>query len=457
MSDDQHCCPHGEEGKKTLKEMNEGHVPQIQWGIDNLPDINPKKVLDVGCGGGIFSRLILEKYPGCEVTGLDLSELSVEHALEFNSEFVKAGRFAAVVGNVEKMPFENDEFDLVVSNASHFFWPDLQENIKEVSKVMKEGAVICLTAGIHFSEEPTKEQRDQFSCRNMVTDETLKGFMEAAGLQTCYKLQPGSTFATYIGVKGDNEGIKVKIRHGWDISAEGYSKRVVPGDFNEPGSIIWTDLILSQAPREGKLKILDVGTGPGVFATLMAKAGHDVVGVDISDKMLEEARQNSSDHGVHPEFIRMDSDHLDFPDGTFDMIINRNVFWIMPDPMAVYREWFRVLKSGGRIVYFDGGHPARPKDYDFKAEMGHMMDNKEEFEKKASFKADEYEAARGWKTELPLTFVERPLWDKEHAGEVGFKDIEVYEFFIEDYFAKYGNDYKGHEANGKFRLTATKP
>ncbi len=84
-----------------------------------------------------------------------------------------------------------------------------------------------------------------------------------------------------------------KIVHGWDISAEGYSKRVVQDDFISPGKEIWTDLILSKAPIEGKMKILDVGTGPGVFTTILSLAGHDLTGIDISEKMLEQARENS--------------------------------------------------------------------------------------------------------------------------------------------------------------------
>ena len=57
-----------------------------------------------------------------------------------------------------------------------------------------------------------------------------------------------------------------KIKHAWEISAEGYSKRVVVGDFKSPGKDIWTKLILEKAPRDGELKILDVGTGPGAFS-----------------------------------------------------------------------------------------------------------------------------------------------------------------------------------------------
>ncbi len=250
------------------------------------------------------------------------------------------------------------------------------------------------------------------------------------------------------------EELKSTIRKGWDASAKGYTN-VVSDDFHEPISREWTDLILSFAPSEGKMRILDVGTGPGVFATLMSKAGHDAVGIDISDSMLEEARNNSRLAGASPEFVRMDSDRLGFPDGSFDMIISRNVLWIMPDPTAVYKEWFRVLRPGGRLLYFDGAHPARDRDYDFKAHdlknIGRPQDGKPV---KTSVTKENYDVTRGWKKELPLSFVERPKWDLENAAEIGFVGIECADFPGVDSDPRYkdpGREYR------MFRFSASKP
>ena len=52
--------------------------------------------------------------------------------------------------------------------------------------------------------------------------------------------------------------------------------------------------MLSVAPADGRMDILDVGSGLGVFATLLALEGHHVIGIDISEKMLDEARANST-------------------------------------------------------------------------------------------------------------------------------------------------------------------
>lgn len=52
----------------------------------------------------------------------------------------------------------------------------------------------------------------------------------------------------------------------------------------------WFQELEKHLPENGKLKVLDVGTGTGFFAVLLAQAGHRVEGVDLTPAMLEEAR-----------------------------------------------------------------------------------------------------------------------------------------------------------------------
>lgn len=220
--------------------------------------------------------------------------------------------------------------------------------------------------------------------------------------------------------------LKEKIIHAWDISAEGYSKKIVPSDFVSPGKEIWTELLLSAAPVTGEMDILDVGTGPGVFAILLSLAGHHVTGIDISEKMLTEARENAARYGASPEYILMDSEDLTFPDRSFDMIVSRNVVWIMEEPEKVYRRWLQILKPGGRIVVFDTGHGKN----DFLTGFDH---NNEEYienyirqfgkEPPISFDRGRYEEARGWKRDLKLTYAERPQWDVDTLKKTGYTNV----------------------------------
>ncbi|MBP5685352.1 MAG: class I SAM-dependent methyltransferase [Candidatus Methanomethylophilaceae archaeon] len=196
------ACPHGDKGEETIEGMNEEHVPQITWGLVNLPDIDPERILDIGCGGGIFTKLILEKYPRAKAWGIDISEISIDYSKRFNSGFIDEGRLELCIGNVADMPYEDGFFDLIVSNASHFFWPDLPENLKEVSRVLKKGGVLCLTVGIHTTDpDVIKGYKEQYPSMNIVSDDTLISYMESAGMESEYRVKPESAFCCYIGTK----------------------------------------------------------------------------------------------------------------------------------------------------------------------------------------------------------------------------------------------------------------
>lgn len=220
--------------------------------------------------------------------------------------------------------------------------------------------------------------------------------------------------------------LQEKIKNGWNISAEGYSKRIVQDDFIPPGRDIWTDLVLSKAPKQGTMDILDVGTGPGVFTTILTLAGHHLTGIDISPNMLEQAVQNSARFKVSPEYLLMDSQNVTFEENSFDMVISRNVVWIMEFPRQAYQNWLRILRPGGRLVVFDTGHGSE----DFLTQFDHnhqayIADYKHKFgvDPPLSFEPGQYEAARGWKRELKLSHESRPQWDAAALKQLGYENI----------------------------------
>jgi len=215
-----------------------------------------------------------------------------------------------------------------------------------------------------------------------------------------------------------------RVKEGWRISARGYSG-IVHAELDDGAENRWVSAILELAPREGRLKILDVGTGPGFFAMILAKAGHDVTGIDASPDMLEYARENVAEFGVTAEFHVMDSQQTEFADNSFDMIVSRNVVWTLVRPGDAYRDWLRILKPGGRVLVFDGDMSARRRTPEVKAIE---EENRAKYialygQPPISFKDDEYDKARGWKVDMPLYNEPRPEWDVQTLEKLGYINV----------------------------------
>lgn len=150
------------------------------------------------------------------------------------------------------------------------------------------------------------------------------------------------------------EKLNRRIENYWDERSEHFSKtrRL---ELESADAVAWRIIFKKNLPA-GKLKILDVGTGAGFFAAILAKLGHEVTGVDMSTKMLGEAEKNFHDLKLSAEFRRMNAQALDFDDETFDAVVTRNLTWTLPDVKAAYREWRRVLKVGGVLMNFDSDY-----------------------------------------------------------------------------------------------------
>ena len=118
----------------------------------------------------------------------------------------------------------------------------------------------------------------------------------------------------------------------------------------------WMKEIRAQLPAGERLRILDVGCGAGFFSVLLAKEGHRVTGVDLTPDMIENAKILAAEENADCEFIVMDAENVDFPDGTFDVVISRNLTWTLPHVRRAYRDWVRVLKKGGVLLNFDANY-----------------------------------------------------------------------------------------------------
>lgn len=141
---------------------------------------------------------------------------------------------------------------------------------------------------------------------------------------------------------------------------------LILGDSYHPGGLALTRHLATAAGLQPGQRILDVASGPGATALLLAaEFGVTVDGVDLAQNTLRKATAAAQEARLtnRVRFHRGDAERLPFADATFDAVICECAFCAFPDKPAAAREFARVLKRGGRAGLTDvtvsaGGLPA---------------------------------------------------------------------------------------------------
>lgn len=104
----------------------------------------------------------------------------------------------------------------------------------------------------------------------------------------------------------------------------------------------------------GTAKVADLGCGTGSLSVILAKSGVEVVGVDLSPAMIEQAEHKARVAGISVEFHVGDASDPDLPDGSFDVVLSRHLLWTLADPVAALSRWIRLLNRRGWLVLIEG-------------------------------------------------------------------------------------------------------
>ena len=129
--------------------------------------------------------------------------------------------------------------------------------------------------------------------------------------------------------------------------------------------------------------------------------------------------------GLDIAFRHMGAQEPDFPEGTFDVVLSRNLTWNLEDPEQAYKEWMRVLKKGGILLNYDANW------------YHHLFDaeKREEYEKDRQmvteagledhYTCTDIDTMEEIARQVPLSRIDRPRWDQKILQKLGTAQVSV--------------------------------
>ena len=139
------------------------------------------RILDIGCGKAFLLYEIKALLPGATVSGLDISEYAIENAKPEVKEFL-------VQGNAKKLPFDDNSFDLVISNTTlhNLKINELFSAVKEIARVSAKDSWICVES-YRNEKEKANLLYWQLTCESFYSPEEWMWIYEKNGYKGDYE------------------------------------------------------------------------------------------------------------------------------------------------------------------------------------------------------------------------------------------------------------------------------
>jgi ubiquinone/menaquinone biosynthesis C-methylase UbiE len=181
---DQCRKPAGWLGRVLLRIMSARHSKLTDWGLAGVAVTAGGVMLDVGCGGGRTVGKLAALAPQGKVYGIDYSATSVAFSRRANARSIASGRVEIRQGTVSDLPFPDETFDLITAVETHFYWPDLPADTRELWRVLKPGGTLVLIAEIYRESSKPNARLDTLASvggMQLLTLDEHRDLLTAAG------------------------------------------------------------------------------------------------------------------------------------------------------------------------------------------------------------------------------------------------------------------------------------
>ena len=446
-----------------------------------LPAGRRLRVLDVGTGSGFFALLLAET--GHDATGIDLVPEMIDRARAASADLGIPARFEVM--DAERTAFASNSFDVIVTRNLTWTLPHLEQAYCHWFDLLAPGGVLINMDGDYTHEKPLRELElpknhahkgiDGFLQREYehIKEHLVQGqlvrpawdvdLLREAGFESIevdttlserlfadadifYNPTPMFTIRAVKPALGKDAGeqaddaLKADNLTYWTNRASGYSE-VNQEELEGDQRGVWTAELAAQIgrvfpqARPCDLRVLEVGCGPGFFSIILTQAGYRVTATDYTQAMLDQARANAGELADAIDWQLMDAEDLSFADGSFDVVVCRNLTWNLPHPADAYAEWMRVLKPGGVLLVYDANWYTHLFDAQARADY--------EADRAATVAAgvkDEYahtdiDMMEDIARQMPMSRTARPAWDLEVLGKLGLASVEADEAAWERVFS----------------------
>ena len=175
--------PHGEEGVETIKNMNENHQPISEFAFKCVDVGTNDRILDIGCGGGVNIEKFL-KLTDNNVDGIDYSDVSVKESAKRNQKAIGDKRCRIIQADVSKMPIDDEVYDLVSAFETIYFWPDIENTFKEVSRIITPEGRFMIAQGTDGNHPDDEKWLSTVEGMHVYTADMLEKYLLNAGFSS---------------------------------------------------------------------------------------------------------------------------------------------------------------------------------------------------------------------------------------------------------------------------------